>query len=831
MRNIIKYIGFIIILFSISCIGSKTSEAPVSLLWLDNGKSNDTRYYDNVLILKNISNKSIADDWSIFFTQFPREIIEVNSDRVDIEVVNSNYFRVFPTDDFGTLEPGDSLIIMYRVSEDTPNVSQQPEGFYWVSSSSPDEENSPLPVRFEIEALSYMRQVEYSKAKEVFEYNEQFNLSGISLEDSDIIPSVKEVNRTEKNIIIPDEIALSFDDALSNEAKLLKEKLQSLYNIEVTETASYSLKLGLTDERSDLNNEWYELDIAENEIRIESSNSHGVFNGTQTLLALLKGNEPQRNLNCMHILDYPDLEHRGFMLDISRNFTTAENLKKMIDLLSSYKINVLHLHFSDDEGWRLQIPGLEELTDVGARRGHTIDEREWLYPGYDGSFDPLGSTSGNGYYTRDEFIDVLKYAAERHIRVVPEVESPGHARAAIVAMEARYNKYIELDKQKAEEYLLSDFDDTSVYVSAQSYTDNVMNVALPSTYRFMEKVISEIKQMYVDAGLDLPVIHIGGDEVPDGAWMESPACQELMVKEGLESKQDLFEYFYKHVIAFLNKMDIQFSGWQEVALYNSSGMDNQIIPSAAGINTWSTVPEWGDDEVPYKLANKGYPVILSNVNNFYMDLAYSNHYDERGHSWAGYVDESKSFSMLPYSIYRSSRTDIAGNPTNLDELEVGKEMLSPASRENILGVQAQLFAESIRGYEWVEYYIFPKIYGLLERGWNAHPEWEKMRGAEELEAFNNDLARFYTIISKKEFPYLSEQGINFRLANPGLKIIDGKLYANSIVEGASIHYTIDGSDPNLSSPRWKEPIECDDVLIKASVFYLDKQSLPTILVN
>lgn len=111
------------------------------------------------------------------------------------------------------------------------------------------------------------------------------------------------------------------------------------------------------------------------------------------------------------------------MLDIARNFTTVEHLKKLVDVISSYKLNVLHFHFSDDEGWRLEIPGLEELTSVGARRGHTTDELECLYPGYDGNYDPSAATSGNGYYTREEFIDLLRYAAQRHVRVIPEIES------------------------------------------------------------------------------------------------------------------------------------------------------------------------------------------------------------------------------------------------------------------------------------------------------------------------------------------------------------------------------------------------------------------------
>ena len=138
---------------------------------------------------------------------------------------------------------------------------------------------------------------------------------------------------------------------------------------------------------------------------------------------------------------------------------------------------------------------------------------------------------------------MLKYAAERHVRIVPEIESPGHARAAIVSMKARYNKYFETDPGKATEYMLSEPEDTSRYVSVQYYTDNVMNVALPSTYRFMEKVIQELNAMYQEAGLSLYTVHLGGDEVPRGVWMGSPKCQELMKEKGMTKAHGLSEYF------------------------------------------------------------------------------------------------------------------------------------------------------------------------------------------------------------------------------------------------------------------------------------------------
>lgn len=542
---------------------------------------------------------------------------------------------------------------------------------------------------------------------------------------------------------------------------------------------------------------------------------------------MLKDKQTPYLLEAVSIRDYPDLAYRGQMIDIARNFTAPENLKKLVDIFASYKLNVLHFHFCDDEAWRLEIPGLEELTAVGSRRGHTTDESQCLYPCYDGGYDPDAKTVGNGYYSREEFIDLLKYAAERHVRIVPEIESPGHARAAIVSMKARYNKYFETDPGKATEYMLSEPEDTSRYVSVQYYTDNVMNVALPSTYRFMEKVIQELNAMYQEAGLSLSTVHLGGDEVPRGVWMGSPKCQELMKEKGMTKAHDLSEYFITQMADVMQKNGLKFSGWQEVALGHTEEAHQQLRGQAAGVYCWNTVP--GSDEVVYQTANNGYPVILCNVGNFYMDMAYNGHPDERGLDWGGYVDESVSFSMLPFSIYRSLRVDMAGNPIDLNNAEKGKTALTEIGKKHIMGVQGQLFAETIRSFDGVEYLLFPKILGLAERGWNAHPVWENLSGVREQQAFNQALALYYEKISKSEMPYWAKHGINFRLPQPGLLVKDGNLYANVAIDGAEIRYTTDGSEPTAQSTLWKEPVKCGSLVVKAKTFYQGKESLTIIL--
>lgn len=532
-----------ILLLAGSCKSANESRAPVALTWEMGSYDGNGKYYENSFVLKNVSDAPIGKDWEIYYSQFPRSIRQDASSSVRVEEVNATLFKIYPGEGFLSLAPGDSLKVIFQCDGEVPKNSHAPEGSYWVSQSGASK-GKPLPVTLHTVPLP-VTEWQRTAARKTYETNLRLlNADTPEFRTTDIIPSVKKIFVTGGETVLEKQLALTFHEDFANEGKLLKEKLTAWHGLEVVPEASVTIVLDyLSDRKKAVNEEYYELCIDGQQIRISAATPHGVFNGTQTLLGLLKGQESLFRLEAMSIQDYPDLLYRGQMLDIARNYTTVDHLKKLIDILSSYKLNVLQFHFSDDEGWRLEIPGLEELTAIGSRRGHTTDEKDWLYPAYDGGYDPYAATSGNGYYTREEFIDLLRYAAERHVQVIPEIESPGHARAAIVAMNVRYKKYIDTDPEKAKEYLLSDLQDTSRYISAQAYTDNVMNVALPSTYRFMEKVIQEIVAMYKEAGAPLTTIHLGGDEVAKGAWMGSPLCRALMEEQGMEKAHDLAEYF------------------------------------------------------------------------------------------------------------------------------------------------------------------------------------------------------------------------------------------------------------------------------------------------
>src|SRR6185295_14916174 len=238
--------------------------------------------------------------------------------------------------------------------------------------------------------------------------------------------------------------------------------------------------------------EAYSLVVDTQGVRIVGTSPAGVFYGLQSLRSLLPAPTPAKGLvlPALQVVDAPRFGYRGFMLDVARNFQPKPLVLRTLDLLARYKLNVFHFHLTEDEGWRVEMPSLPELTTVGARRGHTLDSSRFLPPAW-GSGPDVDRPWGSGFYTRADYVEILRFAAARHIEVIPELEMPGHARAAIKAMEARFRERSAAgDAEGARRYLLSDAEDRSEYTSAQHYHDNVMNPALDSTYAFVERVVA-----------------------------------------------------------------------------------------------------------------------------------------------------------------------------------------------------------------------------------------------------------------------------------------------------------------------------------------------------
>lgn len=597
--------------------------------------------------------------------------------------------------------------------------------------------------------------------------------------------------------------------------------------------------------------EGYRICFGKRAIQIEYADENGLFYAEQTLDRLRENGE---KVYVSEIKDWPDLPHRGFMLDIARNYTPKEEVIKLLDWMARYKLNVLHFHIADDEAWRLEIPGLPELTEVGSRRGYTTDEHDRLYPAYNGGWDPTANTTANGFLTRQDYIDIVRFAHRRGIRITPEIDMPGHSRAAIVAMEERYRRYSNLSHARyhdkymdlAEEYRLVDPDDQSVYSSAQYYTDDVICIARESCYRFAFKVIDEIAEMHKEAGAPLQAFHVGGDEVAHGAFERSPLCLEKMKELGLEHTYQLKDWFLRRLIDHLSPMGIQIAGWEEIAMRG-----NEANPVFAADNVlswcWNSIPEWKGDEKPYTLANAGYPVVLACVGNNYIDMSYTNHHQERGLHWGGYTDERSTFDFLPFDIYRSVRYTMKREPRDIDAYDAQKTIrLQPEARKNIVGINGQLFAETIRSSEQVEQYVFPKLQGLAERAWNAVPVSLRQSAASTYQlgwiggkGFPFEIERLVYLdqLYRYELPRLHREGVRFHLAQPGIhrEDTDGKtlILMNTPVPGAVIRYTTDGSEPTEDSSIYTQPLDASSfgaaAIFRAKAFYLGEASNTTTL--
>ena len=224
-----------------------------------------------------------------------------------------------------------------------------------------------------------------------------------------------------------------------------------------------------------------------------------MFYGAQSLISLWPVDKNSSKLNCQTIIDEPRFPYRGMYIDVSRNFQSTEAIKKTLDIMSFYKLNRLMFGLSNDEGWRLEINSIPELTSVGAVRGHTTDELDHLLPAYgSGPFPQDKDNLGTGHYTKREFIELLKYAKQRHIEVIPEINFPGHARAAVKSMRAREER-LQSGEIEGISFRLHDPNDQSEYKSVQGYTDNVICPCQESVYQFLETVVGEVVEMYQEA--------------------------------------------------------------------------------------------------------------------------------------------------------------------------------------------------------------------------------------------------------------------------------------------------------------------------------------------
>lgn len=809
----------------------KFKVADLRMTWqvVDNNYQNKNRALTALVITNSGHDVLPAGGWKFYFNSGRGFTENAVSGNAKINQVNGDLYSITPTDGFKELKPGASTRIEYINDDPVVNATDAPEGIYMVWDAQPDKGYSITSFNIESYKPTYQGLV---TPEIVFDRNKTtVDIPADQL--SKVFPTPLSYSETSGSFSIDDKTGIVADNDFTKEAGYIKKDLAGLLGKQLVNTAKPTGAVINLTKVSSIAPEGYELKVTPKSITINASTATGAFYGIQSLKTLIPGSalaKTQKSIQipCVDVKDEPRFGYRAVMLDVARNFQPKKQVLKLIEAMSIYKLNALHLHLTDDEGWRLELPSLPELTSVGAKRGHTLDSKHFL-PASHGSGPDVNNTVGTGFYTRADYIEILRYATDRHITVIPEIETPGHARAPIKAMDARYERLMaEGKKAEAEKYLLRDLNDKSEYRSVQYWNDNVIDVSLPSTYNFVETVVSDVAGIYKEAGAPLPTIHFGGDEVPPHVWEKSPAYLALKASHPeIQDTNDLWYYFYGRVNQILKVKGIRLSGWEEMALRKTT-LDGKpaYVPNPDFTNehlqadVWNNVLGGGQEDLAYRLANAGYKVVLTCVTNLYFDMANYKAFDEPGYYWGAFLGIDKFYSFIPYDYFKNADVDKNGNPIN-PSLFIGKQRLTDYGKSNIVGLQGALWAETVKSTERMDYMIFPRLLALAERAWAKDPQWatepDRVKAQQE---YQQAWSGFLNVLGKRELPRLSyyEGGFNYRIPKPGISLQDGKYLSNVEFPGLTIRYTTNGKDPDEKSKLYTSPVNYNGGVIKFRAF-------------
>lgn len=556
-------------------------------------------------------------------------------------------------------------------------------------------------------------------------------------------------------------IAVSPDARKS--AEIFNIFLQQRYGLQlqISSLTADSNSIILEDLPQSDNHEAYELNINPTQIHIEGGQS-GIFYGLQSTLQLIEEADGKLVLPSIAIQDKPEFGYRGIMLDVARHFFPVEQVKKIIDVMAYLKFNKLHWHLTEDQGWRLEIKKYPKLTELGAWRDSTI-----IGQYYD--FDPFiydGKPHG-GFYTQEEAKDIVRYAAERKITVIPEIELPGHS-SAVLAAYPEFGSFA-LENGKAQKGSISAVNDKGEPLN------NILSTAVPGywgvhyniygptekTYQFLEDVLTEVMEIFPSE-----YIHIGGDEVPKDHWQTSEIAQQVIKKEKLKDEHELQSHFIQRIEKFLNKNGRKIIGWDEI-------LEGGLAPNA-------TVMSWRGEKGGIASAKMGHDVIMTPNSHFYFDHYQADDGSTEPLAIGGFLSLEKVYSYSP-------------RPAEL----------SPEEQKYILGVQANLWTEYIGTNNKMEYHLFPRALALAEVAWVKKDQ-------KDFHQFSNDRL-------PKRLRELEEMDVFFRI--PEAEVImendastgRRKITLKPLVENSRIYYTLDGHKADQTADLYRGPILAPNV--------------------
>jgi len=572
-----------------------------------------------------------------------------------------------------------------------------------------------------------------------------------------IIPQPVKLVKNDGYFKLPAAIAIQADDPVT-----LKTALAMLtqhvtkptgYTAHTTATkgsATISLVLNKTADNA-LGDEGYHLLVTAKQVAITANKPAGILYGVQTLLQLLPpGIESktavkniQWKIPCVDITDYPRFGWRGLMLDVSRHFFTKQQVKDFIDQMVRYKYNLLHMHLTDDQGWRIEIKSLPKLTTIGACRVHK--------EGYFGSFTPPAPDEARdecGFYTQEDMKELIQYAKERNINILPEIDVPAHSLAAVAS-------YPELScTAGSDKYVVSSGESRRRRDSTQpamAPVDNTLCPANEKVYEFLDKVFGEIAQIF-----PYEYIHMGGDEANKRFWQQSDAVKELMQKEGLKNVDEVQSYFVKRVEKIIESKGKKLMGWDEI-------LEGGLAPNAA-------VMSWRSMAGGVTASRMQHDVVMSPVQYAYLDYMQAD-------------------QIIEPRVYATLRLKTAY------EFDPCPDSLDP---KYIRGGQANIWTEQMFNQRHLEYMVWPRALAIAECVWSpvAGKNWDNFEGRVE-----KQFPRF----DEEEVKYARAM---FDPAFDVKKGGDGKLLITltSEVNGLDIYYSFDNSFPDNYYPKYTAPL-------------------------
>ena len=548
------------------------------------------------------------------------------------------------------------------------------------------------------------------------------------------------------------------DASLQQYAGFLQEYIKKQAGIEVNIAPNQNNEtntIALLQNYQNNNKEAYQVVVNAKNITVNGASKAGTFYGVQ----LLRKSIPVQKVGkvifpAKEITDKPYFAYRGAHLDSARHFFTADSVRIYIDMLALHNINKFHWHLTDDQGWRFESKKYPELTVVGSTRSQTMVNKQW---------DTFDGKPHGGFYTQQEMKDIVKYAADRNITVIPEIDLPGHMVAALAT-------YPQLGCTGGP------------YKVRETWgiAEDVLCAGNPETYDFIKNILEEVTEVFPSE-----YIHIGGDECPKDSWKKCPKCQAKIKELGIkgDAKHTAEEYLQSHIITFaedvLAKKGRKIIGWDEI-------LEGGLAPNA-------TVMSWRGIGGAIEAAKSNHDAIMTPVSYCYFDYYQTDKTDKEPLAIGGYVPVERVYSFNPYP-----------------------DALNKEQQKHILGVQANVWTEYIKTFKHVQYMVLPRFAALAE------VQWEDPAKPKDYNQFLQRLMRLLPIYQLEGYNYAKHI---FDLRAEVKPEVGDIQVTFSCLQDTPIYYTTDGSEPTKSSNVYKEPLKLtQDTHLKAKVFGQETES-------